>query len=175
MPLTPNVEEWITHRWGIYDPQHWYYTTDKGGRIAMSVRAPNDTHRGWVLRSDGSVAPKALTYLDEGAIGLSWYKAFEDGPTVLVEDIPSAIRASAYVNAVALMGTECGLEKAMEIRNNATYPVVVALDQDATKKAADHVTHYQLLWRAPRLLPLQKDIKDMKEPAVCQLLTTIRS
>lgn len=141
----------------------------------MSILSPKGTHRGWVLRNDGSSQPKALTYVEEGEDALSWYLCHESAPTVLVEDIPSAVRASTYVNAVALCGTGIGSDRASEIAEYATRPIVVALDQDATAKSFEYVKKYNLLWDGPRVLPLKQDIKNMQETQVCDLLRGIRT
>jgi hypothetical protein len=168
--LPPDVLAWIDREWGITDPRDWYYTQELGGRIAMSIRSPMDLHRGWVLRNDGSRTPKALTYVDEGEVALSWYRCHPQGPTVVVEDIPSAYRASTYVNAVALCGTGVGADRAQEIREYATRPIYMALDQDATDQSFKWVQRYSLLWDGPRVLPLQQDLKYMEEADLCHLL-----
>jgi hypothetical protein len=178
--LPEPVTQWVQDTWGISDPPHWYYTEDHGGRIAMSIRSPKDTHRGWVLRNDGSQMPKALTYLDEGELALSWYllpgilDRLATG-TILVEDIPSAIRASRYVNACALIGTACGEDKALEIREHKRGTVWIALDDDATDQALKLQKMYSLLWDEPRVLPLKQDLKDMNEADLCEIMTRISS
>lgn len=173
-PIPEPTLTWINKEWGLEHPDHWYYTTDFGGRIAMSVRSFGDLHRGWVLRSDG-VEPKALTYLDEGQIALSWYCDFAALPTVIVEDIPSALRAASYVNSVALLGTACGEDKAHEIARCAPRPIYIALDQDATDKAIEYAQKYSLLWDGPRILPLQKDLKNMTEAEVSWRLQKLKN
>lgn len=170
-PLPEQVQRWIKNKWGIEDPPYWYYTTDYYGRIAMSIRSPKDTHRGWVLRNDGSSDPKALTFVEENEEGISWYKTHPHRPTILVEDMPSAVRASTYVNAVALLGTMIGPDRAVEIADFATRPIIVALDQDATALSFRWVNKYALLWGDVKILPLSKDIKDSTEDEVCQLLS----
>jgi hypothetical protein len=161
----------IQERWGVVDPPHWYWSPEYN-RLAMSIRSPKYTHRGWVLRDlSGHARIKALTYLEEGEESLSWYKTNRNAPTVLVEDIPSAVRATtAGVNAVALLGTGVGLGKAEEIARHAQRPIIVALDQDATSQAFDRVQRYSLLWDNPEVMMLKKDIKDMTSEEVQQLL-----
>ena len=167
--VPPKVAEAIFNKWGLVDVPHWYWTTDYGGRIAMSVRTPDDVHRGWVLRSLTSTqSSKALTFLEEG-VGLSWYKK-PNAPTVLVEDIPSAARAAKHVSAVALLGTGVGDPRATEIAKQAQRPIIIALDQDATQKSFDLAKKYSLLWGEVKILPLKTDIKDMEEEELCQLL-----
>ena len=173
--LPDSVRAKIAEMWRIVDPPNWYWTTDYGGRVAMSIRSPRDIHRGWILRSLSSHkgGTKALTYVDEGEEGLSWYKTVPGAPTLVVEDIPSAIRASASVNAVALLGTGVGLTRAQEIAAYAPRPVIMALDQDATGLSFKWAKKYKILWDDVRVFPLSKDIKDMDEEEI-QCLNKLR-
>ena len=173
-PIPPKVAERIQSLWHLSElPPTWYWTTDKGGRVAMSVLSPSGAHRGWLLRSVSGAEPKALTYINEGEEGLSWYKTNPDAPTVVVEDIPSAIRAGQHVNAVALLGTGVGMSRAQEISSHSRRPIVVALDQDATDTAFRIARKYALLWGDVKVLPLKQDLKNMEEPCLRQLLTRL--
>ena len=87
-----------------------------------------------------------------------------------MEDIPSAVRASCYTNSIALCGTGIGLTRAEEIAEYAPRPIIVALDQDATAEAFRIARKWALLWGDVKVLPLQKDIKNMEEEDICQLL-----
>jgi len=137
----------------------------------MSIRSPKNAHRGWVLRSVGSnVRAKALTFTEEGEVALSWYKTNRLAPTVLVEDIPSAVRASKTMNSVALLGTGIGSDRAMEIAKHATRPIFIAMDQDATPTAIEYAKKYCLLWDDVRVMQLPKDMKNMSEPELLVLL-----
>jgi hypothetical protein len=114
---------------------------------------------------------KALTYIEEGEEGLSWYRTQgTSAPTVVVEDIPSAVRASAYVNAVSLLGTGIGFARAAEIADYAPRPIIMALDQDATSLSFRWARRYAALWGDVEILMLDKDIKNMKEADVEKLL-----
>lgn len=161
----------IRELWNMEPHEDWFWTPQKMGRVAMSIRSPKYRHRGWVLRDIyGKSAIKALTYLNDGEEGLSWYKTHKDKGTVLVEDIPSAVRASQYVNAVALCGTGIGLTRAEEIGRYARLPIIVALDQDATLESLAIARRWSLLWDEVRVLPLHQDIKNMPERAIQELL-----
>ena len=169
--LPDDVKEKLTRMWGISEVKNWWWTTDYGGRVAMSVRSPKFTHRGWVLRAITDVkGPKALTYINEGEQGMSWYKTSPHTGTVVVEDIPSAVRASKYVNSVALLGTGIGMDRAIEIAENAPRPLIVALDQDATDQSFRWARKYALLWGDVRVQVLRKDIKDMEDTDVGHML-----
>jgi hypothetical protein len=172
MELDDYYREWILKNWGIAEPEHWWYTPDYGGRIAMSVRSPKFVHRGWVLRDiSGRASTKALTYIDQGEEGLSWYKTSPNAPTVVVEDIPSAVRASMNgVNAVALLGTGVGVDRAIEIQENARNGIIMALDQDAIDLSFRWAKKYALLWGDVSVLPLVHDMKDMNDIDLKELL-----
>ena len=160
----------------IVDPPYWYWTTDYGGRVAMSVRSPRDTHRGWSLRALRTTrGTKALTYGQDDEELLSWYRTHPGAPTVLVEDIPSAVRASKYMNAVALLGTGIGLARATEIGEYATHGVIVALDQDAINLSFKWARMWGLLWGDVSVLPLEVDLKDMNEQELKELLNESRT
>ena len=168
--IPTKVAERIEAKWGIVNPQNWYWTTDFGGRVAMSVRSPQDTHRGWVLRALANTdRAKALTYIEKGE-GLSWYKTSPHAPTALVEDIPSSVRASIYMNAVALLGTGIGMARAQEISEFAPRPILLCLDQDATDQSFKWARKWSLLWGDVKVLPLKKDLKDLQEEELKELL-----
>lgn len=174
VPLSNIRLKQLRDKWGIVNPPYWYWTSDYGGRVAMSIRSPKYMHRGWVLRDLRGVAKtKALTYIDEGEVPISWYRTTKDAPCVIVEDIPSAVRVSMCgVNAVALLGTHVNLEKAQEIAAYATR-IVIALDQDATQKAFQIARKYGLLWDDVQVLPLDRDCKDQSQEELKRTLDRI--
>jgi hypothetical protein len=127
--------------------------------------------RGYVLRSyESEVRPKTLTRMDVEEPHLSFYHEHSMLPCIVVEDIPSAVRASFYLNAVALCGTGCPANYANEIA--AHYPNVVwALDQDATAESIKLTRRYNLLFDSSATLPLPCDLKDMGEAQIASLLS----
>lgn len=173
-PVPDDVARRIMDMWHMEVPENWWWTTDYGGRVAMSVRSPKFTHRGWVLRSiTPTEGAKALTYINEGEQGMSWYKTSPHRGTVLVEDIPSAVRASKYVNSCALLGTGIGMDRAIEIAENAPRPLYVTFDQDATALAFRWARRYALLWGDVQVLPLEHDLKDLPENELEEKLTRV--
>lgn len=147
----------------------------------MSIRTPHDTHRGWVLRSalDRKVRTKAYTYFDKPATPkASWYRPIGRPAvpnTVLVEDIPSAIRASEYMTAVALLGTNVPKDAAMEIAEHKRGRIIVALDADATAQAIRLAADNALLWGDVGVAILTKDLKDMTEEELCTTINKMPS
>jgi len=170
--VPPKVAAWIRAHWNMDVPDTWYWTTDYGGRIAMSVRSPKGTHRGWVLRAITSQArTKALTFINDGEEGMSWYRTDPYSPTILVEDVPSAVRASEYLNSVALLGTGIGSQRAVEIADYGGKKIIVALDEDATRTSFRWAHKYALLWGNVSVLPLTKDLKNMNQEELQRILT----
>jgi hypothetical protein len=102
---------------------------------------------------------------------LSWYMVdYESREVWVVEDIPSAVRLAAQgVNAVAMNGCGVGGDIVTELTDNADR-VVWAFDQDATRRAIQHHQRYKFLFTDSTVVPLTKDIKDMKEDELCSLL-----
>ena len=137
-------------------------------RIAFPIYAPNGARRGYVLRGyEGWHIPKALTFMDNNEPHISWYGI---GKTViLVEDIPSAVRASKYVRSAALCGTHAPPEYVQEIAANASN-VIWALDADALGQSVKQHRANSLLFNSSTLLPLERDIKDMAENDLADLL-----
>lgn len=139
-------------------------------RFAFPILGPMGDRRGYVLRSYTGEEPKALTRMDKAEPHLSWYRFRSKCPTtVVVEDIPSAVRAAKYVNAVALCGTGCGPDYANEIAAH-TQDVVWALDEDATTLALKLHRRYGMLFHSSQVLPLSMDLKDMAEKDLAELL-----
>ena len=127
--------------------------------------------RGSVVRRWNGMEPKALTYLEgEDTPRLSHYL----GPArstgvVVVEDIPSAIKASEWINAVALLGTDCNNEAAEEIASRYDH-VYWALDDDAFTQALKLQQQHSILFMSSQCMYLKKDIKDMDRDELIKLL-----
>ena len=93
---------------------------------------------------------------------------------MVVEDIPSAVRIMQNgVNAVSLLGTLVNDDKAYELNDYASRPIVLALDNDATYKAFQITKKYGLLWDKWQVMFLKKDFKDMSNEEIQQKLGEI--
>jgi len=135
---------------------------DSMGRYAYPIISPLGQRRGWVLRSyTPGVEPKALTYMDGPTPRTSYYHK-DRSVLVVVEDIPSAIRASRYYSASALLGTSANVETVEEMAQHYDH-IVWALDADAVAQARRLYRTYQLMARSSQLLMLPCDLKDMTE------------
>ena len=151
----------------------------EGGRYAYPIVDERGGNKGWTLRTYAEgVVPKAITYLNHPRnTKSSWYKndnpetfpAFND-TVILVEDIPSAIRVSRYVDAVALLGTS--LDKTdLPLLAFRYDKVCIALDEDAyangLKLSGELAGWFSdvATWRIPM------DFKDMKEAMLFRVLS----
>ena len=97
-------------------------------------------------------------------------------PTVLVEDILSAIKVSIVgkqlerpVNAVAILGTHMTDTMAQEIRSKSS-DIMFMLDNDAITKAAELVKKYSLLFNSTRIIFPDRDPKDTSYSELLELL-----
>lgn len=142
-------------------------------RVAYPILGPMGRRRGFVLRSYRGSTPKALTRTDTNEPHLSYYGVGKGGPTLVVEDIPSAIRAARYCPSVALSGTGCGPDYASEIAAHAP-EVVWALDADATSHAVALQRRHALLFNQSRVATLPCDLKDMEEDELCNFITDLQ-
>jgi DNA primase len=127
----------------------------------MPVRDTYGKLYGFVARSLGTNdGPKTLSFLD-GNRG-AWYPCAGAKEVIIVEDQLSAIRASRYLHAVALLGTNLSDELLSALVQQGYDSVHLALDKDAYDKAVKTALRIRnkLKVYVPRL---DKDIKDLSE------------
>lgn len=95
------------------------------------------------------------------------------GGVLIVEDIPSAIRAGKHMTTAALMGSNISADQAQHLaalfRN-----VVLALDEDAFAKAVLLRSKYSYYFDSFTLLRLTKDIKNMNPQELEELFRKVR-
>lgn len=175
-PLSQEWREYLSRKIGFTD---WHFDTSRvmfapeQHRVAFPILDPLGRRKGWLLRSyERHATTKALTRMDSAEPHLAWYMTHTGQRVCLVvEDSPSAIRASRYINSVALLGTGCSPDYAKEISAHCR-EVVWALDADATGQALKLHRKYSILFEHSRVLVLPKDIKDMTEDELCELLSS---
>ncbi len=137
-------------------------------RIAFPLLDPLGRRQGWCLRSYTGAEPKALTYVDDESSRLSYYARGSD-TALLVEDIPSAVRASPYLDSIAILGTSITEDDRLEISTHYDR-IIIALDADATRQAILLQKENKLLFDNIDVMVLPCDIKDMPEEDVYELL-----
>jgi DNA primase len=124
---------------------------------------------GYVVRKlDSQHGPKTLSIFGQN-IG-AWYACRDSDELVIVEDQLSALRASDYMNAVALMGTNLTEEVLRTIIDTPTYSgVFLALDRDAFPTAIK-IAHRVRPRLKMKVIKLPKDLKDMDESELTETL-----
>jgi len=140
-------------------------------RVAYPIFDPMGMRRGWLLRAYDNRDLKALTYPERtDEPHLSYYRSrVGEARVVVVEDIPSAVRAARYTNAVALLGTGVRFDDAMELASHFR-EVTWALDKDAARLSLKWHLKYGGLFQQSEILLLEKDLKDMAEDDLAKLL-----
>ncbi len=174
--LAPLDDEWEAYLCKQIGWTGWHleqgrpmYTPDMH-RVAYPIFSPMGLRRGWVLRSYVPYErTKALTRMDVAEPHLSYYRPNNTPHVVVVEDIPSAVRAAKYADSVALCGSGCSTDYANEIAAHYRH-VVWALDEDATAQAIRLMRQHALLFETSRVLVLERDLKDETEERLCEII-----
>lgn len=131
------------------------------GRVVLPVANPAGEVYGYVARkTDDQTGPKTLSMFasNEGA----WYPCNASKDLIVVEDQLSAIRASEYINAVALLGTNITDQTLRNIKMGNYREVFLALDPDAFPKSIRLARTHRATVRMT-VVHLPKDIKNMRE------------
>lgn len=152
--------------------KHAIQSVEGGSRVVVAVRGWNGESRGTVQRrcafhahlsANAVDGPKSLTFTEPDA--MAWYHGPRDSKSlVVVEDVFSAIRASEYVNSVALLGTNINDERMKCLKDFAggTGTIYLCLDSDAFDKAVKFALKYKQ--SNLKVIKLKKDLKNMTEP-----------
>lgn len=99
------------------------------GRLVIPVADENMSIYGYTARKlDEQAGPKTLSFFENkrGA----WYFNPSSLDVIIVEDQLSAIRASKYLNAVAILGTDIP-DAVLDILRDRAGKIFLALDKDA--------------------------------------------
>lgn len=137
----------------------------------MPVRSHEGEELGVVLRALDGRKPKVVSHTEKGA--MAWYTNRATRSLIIVEDQLSALRASAYSNSVALLGTNLSQERVAEIKKAGYNPIYLALDNDAIAAAVGYVVRYRSALPM-QLLRLNKDIKDQTDEELATLMKEIK-
>lgn len=159
--------------------EHYGLSETKEGDIIIPIYNSRGLIQGHERRVKEPGKAKAIRYNGLDADGMGWYNAvpayglpeeyvpktyrdrrFIDHSIILVEDLFSAMKANAYMHSAALLGTHLSPEKAGELATMAYEHVFLALDQDATAKAAAIARRWRGILPNLRVVPLRADLKD---------------
>jgi DNA primase len=169
-PLDAATEEYLKTRYFLSDQElrrseigtTTKYCQAATHRVYIPVLRYNRTIRGFVARDiSGKENKKALSFMwnkDEPI--LAWYTNPSSNKLLIVEDPFSALRASSFVNSVALLGTDLSKAKTDEIVRNGFTEAWMALDKDATRQAVKLAVKLKDRLKL-RVLVLDEDLKDL--------------
>ena len=168
--LPGEIKGCLTSKYNLYDEDFsraglgWEETQK---RLVLPLFDDDGRCTGAALRSLSGAKPKALTYAEP--LQMSWYMNPASASLVIVEDQLSAIKASRYINAVALLGVNLNSDRARTIASNGFDNVYLALDKDALAVSIKLAASLRSILRM-EVLSLQKDIKDMQDNDIKTLL-----
>lgn len=156
--LPPELVAHLVDRYSFSRKQLAHFGWDDDvKRVALPVLNVEGELLGCVLRSENGAQPKALAYVEEDAVAI--FRNHSSTDLIIVEDIYSAVRASEYMNAAAILGTHLNdgridALKAMKCKRN-----YLALDADAFNKTIKFVTAFR---NSFSMIPvrLTKDLKN---------------
>lgn len=141
-PLPPELVTYLKAKYSFNDAQLAHLGWDPDvKRVALPVPTPEGELYGCVLRSESGDVPKALAYVEEDSIAV--FRNYSSKDVIIVEDIYSALRASEYMNAVAILGTHINEERIDKIKELRCRRHYLALDADAFDKTIKFATKFR--------------------------------
>lgn len=174
----PQDQKDIMHsKYGIAveDMDFWMKWYPPRSRVALAIHSHSfASPRGYILRSLNGVQPKGLTVIRKAPLETPAFFYDSDGDRstlLLVEDAFSAIRASHYVGAAALLGTNIPEPWLGELLRAKAKRYVLCLDNDALGKSVLLYNKYRDVLPGLSVVHPPKDLKDMKEDELKQFLT----
>lgn len=180
-PLTQQTREALRARFEFTGPVVDYYGMVETweGDIIIPIYNSRGLVQGHERKVKDPGKAKAIRYNGLDADGLGWYNSmpsyalpaefvpkayrerrFVDHSLIIVEDLYSAMKANAFIHSVALLSSHLSPEQAALIASMDYERVLLALDQDATAKAAALARRYRGVLPNLQVLPLRADIKD---------------
>ena len=127
-------------------------------RVVIPVMDESGELTGCVLRSESGAVPKALNYNEEDAVAI--FRNYSSDSLIIVEDAYSALRASQYMNAAAILGTHLNHERVSTLRALKCKRNYLALDNDAYNKTIKFVTAFRNEFRMTPVM-LKRDLKNL--------------
>lgn len=182
-PLPKDWLSWLSCRFSTNSElidREWKWTDSYGGRVVMPVRDDRGRATALNLRSyNENESRKSLLHRLSEEAGQAWYRSSPYASrVVVVEDQPSALRASTIqgVDSIALLGTAFpeSLVDRLRFVYRHKHKVLMALDQDATQQAVEHVVKWKHVLPSLEVLPLDRDIKDHSPEDFSKLIRRIK-
>jgi hypothetical protein len=175
-PVPEDVRKYLDGKYGLVKHLlakgqfHWTeeHSPPGHGRLVMPLLNTGGEAYGYVARKlDTQYGPKALTMC--GANEGSWYPCEGSDELIIVEDQLSALRASEFMNAVALLGVNVTDAMIKEIKKTGYSAVFLALDADAFPTAIK-LAHKLRNFFKVKVIKLDCDIKDMTDQAIADVM-----
>lgn len=141
---------------------------DEAGRLYAPVFSWLGVRVGFQARSLTGSKPKALSFTQDS--DMAWYHNDRSDTVVIVEDQLSAIRLGKYVTSVALLGTYINPSRIHELLSSKAFRYCLWLDKDAFEQSVLYAIKYKHLVKL-EVTKLNKDVKDLNEQELIQLLT----
>lgn len=176
--LSQQSKDFLRERYSIdsSDIEAYQWAATEENRLYVPIRTGEGAEVGYQLRvlPDTAVQynePKALTYSEQPDV-MAWYPRPGAVNLIVVEDIFSAVRASKYDNAVALLGTHMNEERAKCLADfvGGTGTIYLCLDADAFDKAVKLAIKYKTILPNLKIKKLKKDLKDLDEVALADFV-----
>lgn len=184
--LPTYIKQLLLDRYGLKDLDtfglRWAPLWDKGqGRVAIPLWDRWRNRIGWSFRSlNKNIKPKSVIMMSNSEnVCMTWYMykggrinhAYDlKAPLVVVEDPFSAMRASYFAHAVALLGTHMSDVKIAEVQKAKPSDCIIALDADATQKAAGLCQKLSGVLDSVSMRELKKDLKDCTDKEILEVL-----
>ena len=167
-PLPAELAESLVARYHLSSSELAKCSFDsESGRVVLPVPNAEGEMLGCVLRSENGAVPKALSYVEENAVAI--FRNYSSQKLYVVEDIYSAIRASKYVNAAAILGTHLNTERITTLKYLGCKENYLALDADAYEKAVRYCIYFR--GQLPmRPVKLDKDLKNLTDEELRSVL-----
>jgi len=175
-PTKAEANDWMWDKWGweeehrrIADAQ-WSYSAR---RLALPIYDTEEKEVGYTLRDvTGQSSTKSMILLTKvGALSMSYYKGkANEKKLVVVEDQASAVRASRYCSAVALLGVHLDGQRSARLHRLNLDAIVFCLDPDAWNKSVLYNANFGGSYKSTRAVRPDKDLKNMKEEELKKFL-----
>lgn len=176
--ISPKQEQYIQELWGLLPVElssNRIGVDDESGDLVFPLFTIEGYDAGHLLRRMDGRKPKTLTFWSEDVPTATFpRRASITASCIIVEDIPSAIKAARYISSCALLGTNLS-EDVVKLLSNNFRTVYLALDNDATEKALKYKKKYSLAFSELIVVPLVKgDIKNLSDMVLDELMRTLK-
>ena len=155
-------------------------TSNKGTSLWIPLRSCDQTCIGWEERRiEGQPKSRVFRLQKDSFIRNSFHRSLgadehadvSEESVLVVEDSISAIKARSVISSYSLQGTNFTTDHLFELTaSHHGGLILLALDRDATQKAAGLIRKFRFYSKFLRLCPLQKDVKHLTIKEIKELI-----